>query len=286
MTVIASKLGSNPLHRLRNRIASEVLEDQWKVNYLVNKKYLFKCIPYNALTCYEEDTVAVVVGAGPTLRKNLEHYDSLAAMRCHYFCTDKAFPILSKHVRPNYVTALNAKSPNKEVKGWWAQAPTNESILIMPITADPVTHENWRGRKCFVNCDLPIELTQTIVEQTGLKAIPGGSNVGVFSYLMATRLGYKNIILLGMDYSFETREQVIRKYSPGEPYIIFEHRDEKGNVRWSSWDWFDSAVAFFEYARHFRRTGVRTINCTEGGIIYDGEFIEDMSLEEASNELR
>jgi hypothetical protein len=284
MPIISDRLGGSPLHRTRNRIASEILESRWIVNYAVNKKYLDlkRCVPLRNLTCYDDRAVAVIIGAGPSLARNLEDLVKYAPLdRCHVFCTDKAFPMVSKILKPAYVTALNAQSPDDEVSGWWKSGDSKESTLIMPITADPITLDVWNGNYCLVNCALPLDLTDTIAKETGLNAIPGGTNVGVFSYLMASRMGYKTLMLLGMDYSFASREQVVRKYAPNEPYIIFEHRDFKGEVRWASWDWFDSAISFFEYARFLSRNGIRTINSTEGGIVYDGEYIEAWSIKEA-----
>lgn len=289
MTIIPDKLGSNPLHRMRNRIVAEILEEQWKVNYAVNKKYLDKSVSFSSLTNMDDQAVAIIVGAGPSLRENLNglvHFPSRENVV--FFCTDKAFPVMSASAgtEPNYVCALNAKSPNKEVSEWWKQGrTTSRSTLIMPITADPVTLVNWQGKYCLINTGLPIDLTDQIERETGLNPIPSGSNVGVFCYLKAARLGFTKIVLIGMDYSFEKREQVVTYYAPGEPYIIMEHRDSKGRIRWSSWDWFDSAVTFFEYARFFGRNGIRTVNCTEGGIVYDGEYIEAMTMKEAGNAL-
>ena len=288
MPIISDRLGPNPLHRMRNRIAAEILEDQWKVNYRVNKKYLTRrnCVKLCDLTNFDDEKIAVIIGAGPSLRRNLEDLKALPMDRCDLFCTDKAFPLTQEHHEVKYVTALNAKSPNQEVCGWWKKSFTRKSTLIMPITTDPVTLEDWNGDFCLINCGLPIDLTDTIFNETQIPAIPCGSNVGVLSYMVAARLGYKTCVLVGMDYSFEAREQVLKRYAPGEPYIIFEHRDQQGNVRWSSWDWFDSAVAFFEYARFFKRNGVRTINCTEGGIVHDGEYIQSMTLRDLGIELK
>jgi len=268
--IIPDKLGNNPLHRMRNRIAAEILEEQWKVNYQVNRKYLDKAVPFSSLTNENDSAIAIIVGAGPSLQQNLKdlvHFPSRENVV--FFCTDKAFPKMAAiGTEPNYVCALNAKSPNKEVTDWWKQGRTTaRSTLIMPLTADPITLEGWQGKYCFINVGLPIDLTDRILSETGLNPIPGGTNIGIFSYLMASRLGYQKMVLIGMDYSFETREQVVSKYPPGEPYIIMEHRDKEGHIRWSSWDWFDSAVAFFEYARFFGKNGIRTVNCFPAGTL-------------------
>jgi len=283
--IVTDKLSPNPLHRMRSRLAAGVLEEQWTVNYQVNKKYLDKSVPFSSLTNVNDGAIAIVVGAGPSLSENLKglvHFPDKDNVV--FFCTDKAFPRMIDSGVPNFVCALNAKSPNKEVCDWW-KAGTAGSTLIMPITADPITLSGWLGRYCFINANLPITLTDTITDETGLNPLSSGSNVGVFSYLMAVRLGFTKVVLIGMDYSFETREEVVRKYPPQEPYIIMEHRNQKGEVRWSSWDWFDSAVAFFEYARFYGKNGIRTANCTEGGIVYDGEFVEAMTMEEAGRAL-
>jgi hypothetical protein len=268
--IISERLGNNPLHRMRNRIAAGILEEQWKVNYLVNKKYfwVFNNVRLDSLICDNPKAVAVVVGAGPSLGRNIDDLMKENLENLVFFSTDKAFPILSEvGVSPRFVCALNAKSPDGECSAWWQKGQTKDSTLIMPMTADPKHLDGWKGKYCLINCFLPVDLTDQITAEMKLDPIPGGSNVGVFSYLMAAKLEYKTIILLGMDYSFESREQAIKKYAPGEPYLIIEHRDKDGNIRWTSWDWYDSAIAFFEYAGFFARNGVRTINASDGGII-------------------
>lgn len=283
MPIVSDKLGTNPLHRMRNRIAAEILEESWKVNYNLNKEY-FNSPRRVTLESLPSDRLALIVGAGPSLKKNLADLKQYGlSWKPTVFCTDKAVEQILPYTIPEYVCALNAQSPKGEVEKWWKKAPTEHSTLIMPITADPVHLKHWDGKFCFVNCALPIDLTDRIAQETKMDPIPGGSNVGVFSYLMATRMGFKTIFLIGMDYSFASRKQVVSRYGRDEPYIVMEHRNTKGEVRWSTWDWFDSAIAFFEYARFFGRNGIRTINCTDGGIIYDGEYVESMTVQEAGN---
>lgn len=278
--IIDERLGNNPLHRMRNRIAAEILLDDWTANYKVNKDSLKHGVSFDD---FEGGNLAVIVGAGPTLEENLK--DIKHVDKATFFCTDKAFPRICAKRIPEYVCALNTRSPNEECSKWWAAGDTTKSTLIIPITSDPLHLKHWHGKMCFINADLPVTLTDTITKETGLDPLPSGSNVGVFAYMMAVRMGFKNAALIGMDYSFLTREELLKRYNPKETYIIMEHRDKLGNIRWSDWGWFDSAIAFFENARYFgRNRGVRTVNSTERGIIYDGEFIEEMTLEEAGRE--
>jgi len=283
MPIVEKRLGSNPLHRRRNRIAAELLEEKWIANYEQNKAVLKNPRVVRLEDLATDALRVVVVGAGPSLQKQ-----DLTVLPpgTHFLVCDKALPRISHEITPRAVTALNASSPKydgiSQVAWWWSASKCEGTVLIAPLTADPDTFSYWPGRICPINGALPIDLTDRIEQETGLPPYNCGSNVGVFAYLMAGRLGYREIILVGMDYSFRTREEVMAMFKPEEPYMIFECTDIQKEVRWTTWGWFDSAITFFEYARFFARNGIRTINCTEGGILYDGEFIEASSLKEVA----
>lgn len=282
MTIVEDRLGTNPLHRVRNRTAARILESVWERNYEENKALMMgqERIPFKDLQARRGGSVALVVGAGPSLDENLADLRYLPLGSLTMFCCDKAFPKVSRITPPQVVTALNAENP--AVEAWWKEARTmTNSVLLAPVTCDPRTFKAWKGPVCPVHISLPVTLSDRIAQETGEKGMMGGSNVGVFSYLMAAQLEYDNIILIGLDYSFRTREEALAKHRPGEQYMLWEGIGRKGEVRWTTWDWFDSAITFFEYARFvFRARGIRTFSCTGDGILYDGEFIEDCGLKE------
>lgn len=273
----------NPLHRIRNRIAAGILEDRWTGNYEANKELLLKSYPFEKCRM-PQTNAALIIGAGPSLSKNLANIHKLPLDRMTVFCCDKAYRQFLKEYTPHVVTALNARNP--DLHQWFWDLPTAASTLLAPVTADPDTFKHWNGPKCCVHCALPVDLTDRIRTETGIGGVNGGSNVGVFSYLMAGRLEFPYILMVGMDYSFRSKDEALALKKKDEPYMVMEFTDPNKEPRWTTWDWFDSAIAFFEYARFFQRNrGIRTLNLTDGGILYDGEYIEDMNITDALREI-
>lgn len=294
MPIKESQLGGNPLHRMRNRKASQILEQTWIDNYERNKPLLKhpKRVSFESLVSGRD--TCVIFGAGPSVEKNIKTLSSILskkAVDADYFTCEKSYPLLMRTdaapIVPRVVTAINAQSP-KDISGkaevsrfWDAITDKSRTVLLSPLTADPITFSTWSGAICPILCALPVDLTDRMVKETGLRPLSGGSNVGVFTYLMASLMGYKNLVVCGMDYSFKTKREAMAHYAPDDPYMVWEGTDIKGEIRWTTWDWFDSALSFFEYSRFlWRAKGIRTINCSDGGILYDNEYIVDQRLED------
>jgi len=275
-------IGTNPFHRMVNRATTKLWERQWRLNYEVNKLALPASVSLDSLICEDPQAIAVVAGAGPSLDENLAELSGLVG--ADFFCTDKAYPKVVEYLDPKYVLAAHPKSPD-DVQKWWNAGDTTKSTLIMPLIADPIYLKDWKGSYCLFNGSTPTTLTQQIINETGLEPINMGYNVGFLGYLLAPRLGYNRVVLLGMDFSFRTREEA-RNQQDGDFYLIIEYPEKDGKPRWANWGWFDTTIAFFEYARFFAKRGVKTYNCTNGGIIYDGEYIEEMTVKEAEVALR
>jgi hypothetical protein len=124
---------------------------------------------------------------------------------------------------------------------------------------------------------------------------------------MAATIGLDPIGYIGLDFSYLTREEVMKRfvvryeeqphgqYYTGEPikkpifskeYNILEMGGIDGETRWLDLGWFDMAQAFQEHCRDmrdFRR--IRTVNCTEGGI-NASKYVEIMTLKEFNEALR
>lgn len=253
--------------------SAQILEQIWKKNIAENlKKVQDRIIPI-ANAHYGKP--AVVIGAGPSLAKNSGILTKLKAETIT-ICCDKSVSRIP--ITPTYIVALN--SQHTDVQKWIAPA-NGKSTLIMPFSANPETSENWKSQIRWVNLNLPISETEA-VKKMGYPPLTGGSNTGVFSYLLAVEFGCTPVVLLGMDYSFKTRKEV--EY-PGEKYLIWEGTDINGEVRYGTWDWYDSYVAFCEYAeKASQRRGTVTINSTEGGFLYDNNRIIAMPLKAVLDE--
>lgn len=202
---------------------------------------------------------------------------------------DKITPkLIARSIVPDFICALNAA--HTDVKEWLKPANMQGVGLIVPCGVNPEAYEDWNGGLLFVNAVTSSGLHERVKAECGYRDIVIGSNAGTFAYTMAVFLGYNPIAYMGLDFSFLTKEQVLAKYDFNEydppSYNVLEMTDINGDVRWLDLGWFDMAQAFQEKARDYVQFfGIRTINCTEGGINYS-PYCGSMTLKTFNEKLK
>ena len=295
----------------RSKLVGQVLKATWEKNYEVNKAFIQQTPPFMQTVAKATDCrPCVAVGAGPSRIKNInnlesELYDIIAC--------DKVTPeLMNLGITPTYIVALNAAQTDVRK---WLEPAVNKSILVMPCGVHPETYEGWRPELVrFINNSLATELNLRIESELGLPTYVIGSNAGTFSYLLGVYTLHNPVAYIGMDFSFKTRGEVMKKYGemecsmitvdgdhpeltteqhwiipfPKEKYNIVEMTDLwKGEeVRYTDLGWWDMVLAFQEWVKVYNEYwGIRTINCTEGGVNYS-QYVESMSLQEFNEMLR
>ena len=277
------------LREQRSEIVSSILKEQWEKNYLANKRWILgRDDPMRDATegRYAPQGPCLVVGAGPSVMKNLADIDrSLYTI----IACDKITPkLIARSIVPDFICALNAA--HTDVKEWLKPANMQGVGLIVPCGVNPEAYEDWNGGLLFVNAVTSSGLHERVKAECGYRDIVIGSNAGTFAYTMAVFLGYNPIAYMGLDFSFLTKEQVLAKYDFNEydppSYNVLEMTDINGDVRWLDLGWFDMAQAFQEKARDYVQFfGIRTINCTEGGINYS-PYCGSMTLKTFNEKLK
>lgn len=260
-------------------MVNSLLREQWEQNYLANKRWIVARddAMRNAVEGrYEKQGPALVVGAGPSISKNISDIDD--SLYIIYAC-DKMVPRLAERgIMPNTICALNAAKT--DVRKWIEPANKRGTRLIVPCGVHPETYEGWEGELIFINAVTPSGLHERVKNECSYRDVIIGSNVGTFCYTMAVYFGHNPIAYAGLDFCFAQREDVMNKYQGGKWYNIIEIADINGNTRWLDLAWWDMAGAFQEKARDYQQFyGVRTINCTEGGINYT-QYVGKMELKE------
>lgn len=143
----------------------------------------------------------------------------------------------------------------------------------------------------FDDYDLPDSLTREVYKLNGKPCINAGGNVGTACWVIAHAiLEKKRIALLGMDLGYYgdtpyAQTQYYRELVEilGEDRIAdaFVHmKNPHTNCDFFSdpaYFWY--RTIFLEMAQEVAERGVRTVNCTGGGILY-GDGVEFMSFEE------
>lgn len=303
------------LREERSEMVAQRLRSIWEENYVKNRQFMlspdgdFETFKAILGTRCRNKGAAMVVGAGPSWKKNIMDLDpSLYVI----VACDKMVPrLVEQGIIPEIVVALNAEPT--DVKKWIDPIKNErKTTLVMPAGVHPNTYDDWAGHIFWVNAMVPTGLHKRVERETRLTPMVIGSNAGTFAYMIASAIGYNPIGYMGLDFSFLTREEVMRKYMIGQDtvgeisiasdkiiitskesmpiyakqYNIIEMTDVNGDVRWLDIGWFDMAVAFQEHVKRAEQWyDTKTFNCTEGGINIS-RYSEETTIKEFNRMLR
>lgn len=238
------------------------VRSEWFENYETNKPLIKHGV--EALPLVE---TAVVVGAGWSLKKNI---GLLKGLDVPLVVCDKALKRVMEYAKPTVVVALN--TARTEVDEWLDIGPT-DIILLAPVTAHPCTFSKWQGPIAFVNPQNTCgELVNLVQKETGLIPTARGGNAGFFSVITAVTMRAKEIAMLGLNYSYETEDEV-KRVTGGDHWVIM--KDINQNYTYTTFDWLEARTEFIDFCTDFA-DNVRFVNCSEGGIIYERGVVESL----------
>lgn len=294
----------------RSEAIAEDLRGVWEDNYVQNKKLIM--VSYDlSQGLGKRGGAALCIGAGPSLKKNIgdirEELYTLVAC-------DKTCPrLVELGMAPDYVVALNAA--HTDVQKWLEPVSMPGVTLIVPCGVHPEAVVGWKGSIQWINAVLPTGLQMRVWHETGHIPRTIGSNAGTFSFLMAAEMGFNPVAYIGMDFSFLTREEVMRKYIThytdgmelemdpipanwtkckrkpckiphhAKQYNVLEMTDIVDDVRWLDIGWWDMAQAFQAHVKRMGNdNGTKTYCCVEGGI-NASRYSEIMRLNDFNNML-
>ena len=250
---------------------------QWVDNYRVNLQAILKKPGITKLAGRFKGLPAVLVGAGPSLDKNV-HLLSLAKGRSLIISCDAAVKVLSEHsLTPDIVVNLD---PQPAVLNFFDGIDTKNMTLVAPTIGLPDLVGKWRGNIFFYNQhapDIPV-LAGIALKHPKLGSLtPGGSVLSV-AFDLAFRSGADPIAFLGQDLSYPEQ----KAYASGSHFDnyavddlfelyrdhIVEEKDIFGRKlrtqksmsvtkKWFKW-------AFETWNRDKKR---RIFNCSESGIL-------------------
>lgn len=173
----------------------------WQRNFLSNRSAIQRNPGVIALKNRFRDIPCIVVGAGPSLDKNIR-YLRKACEKAIILCCDAALkPLLSHNIIPNFVVVLD---PQEEIARFLSNVPQSGITLVVPTIVHPNILELWQGDILFFNKfapDIPtlVEI-QKVVPQVGILT-PGGTVLSV-TYDLAFQAGCNPILFVGQDLSY------------------------------------------------------------------------------------
>ncbi len=173
----------------------------WQRNFLSNRDAIQRNPGVVALKNRFRDIPCIVVGAGPSLDKNIR-YLRKACEKAIILCCDAALkPLLSHNIIPNFVVVLD---PQEEIARFLSNVPQHGITLVVPTIVHPSILELWQGDLLFFNKfapDIPtlVEI-QKMVPEVGILT-PGGTVLSV-TYDLAFQAGCNPILFAGQDLSY------------------------------------------------------------------------------------
>lgn len=173
----------------------------WQRNFLSNRDTIQRNPGVIALKNRFRDIPSIVVGAGPSLDKNIR-YLRRACEKAVILCCDAALkPLMAHDIVPNFVIVLD---PQEEIARFLCNVPQKGITLVVPTIVHPSILELWEGDVLFFNKfapDIPtlVEI-QKAVPQIGILT-PGGTVLSV-TYDLAFQAGCNPILFAGQDLSY------------------------------------------------------------------------------------
>ena len=228
---------------------------------------------------------ALLVAAGPSLRKNIEQVKESDGRAVVIAVQTTLKPLLAAGVVPHFVTALDHHEiSTRFYEGLPADLATE---LVAEPKVSPAVLRAWRevpGRKLTL---LGNDFAERVLGELKLRkaTLAAGSTVAHLSFTLAEWLGCSTAILVGQDLGFSDG----LAYTPGTGYDDvwraetgrfctfemkqWEHiaRDRAALRRVEDWDGHATYTErrLFSYLQHFERlfaaTPMRVIDATEGG---------------------
>lgn len=263
--------------------------DLWKQNFLANNSVLRSNPGVSALRHRFKGMPAIVIGAGPSLDKNI-HILNQATDRAVFLASDAALkPLLKQGIVPSLVVCLD---PQEDISKFLTGVAPQGMTLIAPSIVHPRVLDTWQGDVIFFNKfapDIPIltEIQKAAAHLGNLT--PGGSVLSV-AYDLAFQSGASPIIFIGQDLSYpksqthsrgseSVSEDLGATLDKQRENIVYE-TDMNGRSLPTlksmsvSRHWFNWAFTTWK-----REEPLEIINCSEAGILT--EHLQLMPLREA-----
>lgn len=244
----------------------------------------------------------IIVGGGPSFKEK-GHIEILKRLNGKtIISTDKMLiPLLKSGITPDFVLSVDG---HRELIGIFYESELfNEklsTIGILAVMVAPNVVQKFKGEKIFFtpmidDVDKSVSLSVALSHITQKSILSTGGNTGISCINLAYYLGFKNIILTGMDlgYTMETPIEksayypIVKEVDPTmtperykEIYVIEGYNPDFKVNYYTDITWKSHIDNLIQQSIQMSKDGVNIINATEGGALHGGA-IKGMKLEEA-----
>jgi hypothetical protein len=249
----------------------------WQEQILINISVIIKCPGLKALYGRFPNTPAIIVGAGPSLDKNVA-YLKYVKEKALIICVDTALRTLLNHdIKPDLVITIDAttKNYNYYLKG----LDLSDIYLIAGPAVYPKTISSFAPKVFVSSFGHPLlDWIETFIGPRG--TIKLGGSVSTAAFDLARRCGANPIIFIGQDLAFtddkiytsgvkEERVKEVEKVMPTADIMWVEdiYGGKVKTVRgaWTWIKWFEHQISEIPH--------VLCIDATEGGAKIPGTKI-------------
>lgn len=216
---------------------------------------------------FNTDIPAIVVAAGPSLKKNIEELKR-AKGRAYIFVVDRILDyVLDEGLEPDFVVTID---PMKPIEYF-----TKRSDVTIPLLCDAVS--NWeildrhKGKKIFFNC---FPYYRLMYQKLGKEAplLAAGASVATAAFCSCIQLGFKTIALVGQDLAYDgefSHAGGVTEKENRNRDVMVEGID--GNQIRSRADWYEFLIWFQDVIT--LNPGVQVIDTKDKGAKIQGSIV-------------
>ena len=254
-------------------------KETWQQNFQSNKSLIQKNPGVVSLTQKLKNIPAIIVGAGPSLDKNINLLGRAQGYSLILSSDAALKPLLSQSVKPSIVVSLD---PQEEIAKFFQGVSHRGMTLVAPSIIHPRVLDLWEGRVVFFHKHAPdIPALMDIANQVPEigRLTPGGSVLSV-AYDLAFQSGANPIIFTGQDLSYPKKKTHSRDSEDESIGLESTLEKQRENIVYEtdvnghslptlksmsvSKQWFDWAFTTWK-----RPGSTEIINCSEAGILTD-----------------
>jgi hypothetical protein len=259
----------------------------WQQNFQVNRNTVERNPGVIALKNKFRGLPCIVVGAGPSLDKNIRFLHRAQNKAVIISCDAALKPLMGQGIVPDFVVCLD---PQEEISRFLVNVPHKGITLVVPSIVHPHVIKLWENDVLFFNKfapDIPtlVEI-QKIVPHIGILT-PGGTVLSV-TYDLAFQAGGTPIIFVGQDLSYPKK----KSHSHGsdaagqslkimmekqKDHLVLETDINSQSLRTLksmsvSKQWFNWAFTTWK-----RENPLSVFNCSEAGILTDHCILQPLT---------
>lgn len=248
-------------------------------NFYSNIKELPESLWGNKLFGKFEGVPAIILGAGPSLSKQIEVLRSLTSRALIFAGGSALNAVKSKGFKPHFGAGIDPNQPQMERLKETGAFPV-PFFYRSRLFSNAI--REVKGPRLYVSGAGGYDVSEWYEEKLSITSdfLDEGHNVVNFCTELALRLGCNPIIFVGLDLAFTGRQS----YAEGvgdtihckEPLLM--RKDIYGNETTTQWKWIFEADWISQYAKDHPE--VSFYNATEGGIGIPG--VENIPLKSLS----